>query len=65
MSIDQLLERYPWIAWTEPVFMVLPERSGFACRVCIAEQGIAAEDVERLFPTRDEFFAHYRAAHDR
>ena len=41
----------------------MPEASGLACRVCIAQHGLTARSYDRLFETRDAFDAHFSEQH--
>jgi hypothetical protein len=63
VTLAELEQAYPWITWREPISVVLPEKAGMACRVCIAQAGIKSADVDRLFDTSADFAAHLREAH--
>lgn len=51
--------RYPAIEWREPVEVDMPAAKGLACRVCIAAQGLRADETDRLFASREDFDRHF------
>jgi hypothetical protein len=54
---------YPHIAWREPIAVTLGDVQGYACRLCLALDGLKGTDVHRLLPTPDAVRAHLAAAH--
>lgn len=51
--------RFPAIRWREPAKLDMPTKSGLACRVCIAAEGLRADQTDRLFDTREDFDRHF------
>lgn len=39
LTIQALRKAYPWIRWHEPVPIQSGGRTGFACRICLAQHG--------------------------
>lgn len=58
-NLEKYEQRFPTIAWREPAQVRMPDASGLACRVCIAEVGLRADQTERLFTTREDFDSHF------
>jgi len=51
------------IRWREPIKVSMPDKTGWACRICIARHGLKGTDVHRLFDTLEEAHAHIDTAH--
>jgi len=66
MRLRQLKQAYPFIEWTEPIVVTLIDDPGvkhYACRICIAEQGLRGNQVKSL-PTDPEVVRqHIKEAH--
>lgn len=59
-----LAERFPWIAWREPIKVSTPAGLlHLACRICIARRGLKASEIEGLPATPAEFESHMRENH--
>lgn len=61
----ELLEgRWPAIAWREPILIMRTDGAkGWACRVCIANVGFMARDIDKLCATPDEVRNHLAQFH--
>jgi hypothetical protein len=64
-----LRQRYPEIAWDEPVRVFVAGTLGhsgrWVCRICIATEGLKAKDVDSLsyaFETKAQAEKHIRRA---
>lgn len=57
---------FPWIDWSEPITVATVGSEGrLACRVCIAELGLKAGELDgRLFDDREQFDEHMKAHRD-
>lgn len=62
-TVAGLEEAMPHIFWRQPQWITMADGAGFACRVCIASEGIRGDQVERLFATRNEFREHFAREH--
>jgi hypothetical protein len=59
-----LVALFPVIPWCEPVPVQTPDGAGgYACRFCIALNGIKGADVAALPKTTDWFASHLRTVH--
>lgn len=60
-----LVNKYPYVAWREPLRVTVPGRGvkGLACRFCLAMFGLKAEDVSCLPQTQEEFEKHMKENH--
>jgi hypothetical protein len=58
-------ERFPYIAWRMPQKVTVPgQGTWLACRICIAEKGLKAEDLPDVgFTTQEQFEAHLAQEH--
>jgi hypothetical protein len=55
---------YPWIPWRVPLRVETPRGTvRYACRLCVAGQGLRVEDVVGLWETREAVAAHLAAHH--
>jgi hypothetical protein len=63
MNLAELEARYPYIHWSEPIHVVTPDGAGYACRVCVANQGLSSNDVKNLFQTDAAAIAHITQEH--
>lgn len=60
----ELEQLYPWVRWREPIKVTDARmRTHFACRVCIALNGLNETDVTRQPRTKREWEAHFALAH--
>lgn len=58
-DLDRWRERFPWVKWEEPAIVEGIGEGRLACRVCIAQIGLKAVDVDhRLFDRREQFDRH-------
>jgi hypothetical protein len=55
--------RYPFIPWRTLLPVRTPSRHGYGCRLCIAREGLRAQDG-KLFQTAAEFDQHLREKHE-
>ena len=63
---DKLMRRmFPAIKWDEPIkITVIGKHPLFCCRLCIADRGLKATDVDKEgFETAELFQQHYQHAH--
>jgi hypothetical protein len=66
MSDQELEISFPFIAWRSPVMVRAENVARLCCRYCMAQRGLAANEVKRVgFETTDEFERHLAAAHPR
>lgn len=61
-------ERFPHIAWREPIMVSVAGahdvQSALCCRICVARSGLRAQDVKhRRFRDRARFERHLRDVH--
>lgn len=64
MTVEDLVRLYPDIPWYEPV--IIQHTSGgtfFACRICIALEGLAGSDMSGVPETPDEWIEHMAVRH--
>lgn len=62
--VEQLEEQWPTIKWREPLRVTAVNVSGYACRVCIAREGLKGSELhERLFATAEECSRHLWREH--
>ena len=65
-ELEYWKSEYLFIRWEEPVPVhTTSGDSGFACRVCIAKNGLKSRDVKLLPKTREEVAQHIEEAHNR
>jgi hypothetical protein len=63
-SLEQLERRWPAIAWREPIHVERTDGAeGWACRVCIANVGLMARDIDKLWRSPDEVREHLALCH--
>lgn len=66
-TLEELEREVPWIEWREPAKVTLavgePVVTRFACRVCIANEGLAGTDVLWLPEGEPEVRDHLREEH--
>lgn len=65
MSIERetaLRERFPDIAWDEPIAITTDQGSGFECRTCVALRGKRGTEPP-TFADRESARAHIADAH--
>lgn len=67
-NLDEALgiysERFPFIAWREPVTVIVGGLSGMCCRVCIGVNGLKGSELAlRAFPDRAAFDSHMKVVH--
>ena len=67
MPIEMFEQRWPTIPWREPINVCGWTHDGvaisrFACRICLALNGLKGQDVERL-PTRLEEIQRHIKTH--
>lgn len=66
MTHDKLMRRmFPSIQWDEPIkITVMGKNPLFCCRLCIANRGLKATDVDKQgFQTTEAFHQHYGETH--
>lgn len=58
---------YPWIKWREPVHVALRDGSagGYACRLCIAYNGLKGSEIAEKVMSEAECRAHIEREHPR
>lgn len=66
-TFDGLNARAPWVKWDEPVSVKLAgdETEHFACRICIANEGLKSIDVPDLPTDQATVAAHIEIEHIR
>jgi hypothetical protein len=47
MTADELRQKYPEIAWDEPVRITVGTDAYWTCRICIALNGLRAAEIAR------------------
>jgi hypothetical protein len=66
LTVEQLEERYAVVQWREPVAISGPGFDGWACRVCIANHGIKANELTTTpfaFEQRGDAVTHIAREH--
>jgi hypothetical protein len=64
-TLPELERRFPGIAWTVPMAVSLSEAATrYACRVCIASQGLRGNEVD-LLPTDPAVVVQHLKEHHR
>jgi len=66
LTLRELEENEPFIAWREPQPVTTPGREvgiRYACRVCIANEGLTARKVDLLPVDREVALRHLREVH--
>jgi hypothetical protein len=55
---------YPWIPWRTPLCASpLDGAALWVCRLCVADHGLRAQDVDLVWPTADAVARHLATAH--
>lgn len=62
-TLARLERDHPQIDWREPIAITLPGARGYACRICIANDGLAASEVERVEADAEVVRRHIVEAH--
>jgi hypothetical protein len=63
-ELDRYRHMFPEIKWGEPVEVTVPDVAhGYACRVCIAKNGLKGRQVKGLPRDRDTVVRHILQAH--
>lgn len=65
-SEEELRMRFPHIHWNEPMQVHVLDTHRWACRYCIAQNGLVAQQVlkgEQSYATEQEAIDHIREAH--
>lgn len=63
MTLEELEESFGWVNWRTPVSILVAGGEGgqcFACRVCIATNGIKATEVTDWPQTYQEWEEHFK-----
>jgi AhpD family alkylhydroperoxidase len=63
MTETELEQRYPWIAWREPIPISAGSAHGLGCRFCVAMHGLQGKNVGHLPQTPEEFAFHMNLYH--
>src|SRR5262249_1391450 len=74
-TAQQWRESFPDIPWDDPIPVTVMKADGktvsvLACRICIADQGLKAQDIiggkegTAVFAAPDAFFEHLLSAHE-
>jgi hypothetical protein len=66
MTETALRQRFPEIAWDEPIKITVGGYERWVCRLCIATHGLKASDIDRVpyaFKTYENAVAHVRGEH--
>jgi hypothetical protein len=62
---EALIAAAGWVPWTTP-FPVLTSRArGWTCRLCMAREGLCAEDAREVFASEAEVAEHLLELHGR
>jgi hypothetical protein len=60
----ELVNVFDWVSWLDPQVMMTAEGSWLTCRLCVAHNGIRAEDLPDVgFTCREDFDSHMRSEH--
>lgn len=60
---QQMAERFPWVPFGEPLGMTVEGEHFFICRLCLAHNGIRADDLGIRFATREAALDHIATGH--
>jgi hypothetical protein len=60
-----LREQYSWVDWDKAIIVALIGKSGWACRYCIAQDGLKSTDTDKVFDSEADFQKHLREKHGR
>lgn len=60
---QSLASEWPHIPWREPLPVTVGEKHALLCRICVANHGFKAEDIDDVPKTREAFDDHMRETH--
>jgi hypothetical protein len=63
MDEAALRRRFPHVDFESPVKVTLPSKKGWACRYCVAKEGMSATSGAEVFPTYADWAEHIVKKH--